>query len=96
VSQPDAKSRTVIRYGNGKEELYDHVNDPYEWTNLAGNREFAARLESFRKQLTRRLANPADSPVPQKSDANAWKDKFFKHHPEADTDKDGTLSWPEL
>ena len=26
-----------IRYANGEEELYDHVNDPEEWTNLAGN-----------------------------------------------------------
>ena len=26
-----------IRYANGDEELYDHVNDPEEWTNLAGD-----------------------------------------------------------
>lgn len=31
-----------IRYNNGKEELYDHDNDPYEWTNLAANKEFDA------------------------------------------------------
>ena len=24
-----------IRYANGEEELYDHNNDPHEWTNLA-------------------------------------------------------------
>ena len=24
-----------IRYANHGEELYDHTNDPYEWTNLA-------------------------------------------------------------
>ena len=24
-----------------------------------------------------------------------WKEKFFKAHPEADTNKDGELSWPE-
>ena len=24
-----------IRYGDGSEELYDHSNDPHEWTNLA-------------------------------------------------------------
>jgi hypothetical protein len=27
----------VIRYVDGTEELYDHENDPFEWTNLAAN-----------------------------------------------------------
>ena len=31
-----------------------------------------------------------------KENAEAWKDKYFKMHPEADTDGDGILSWPEL
>lgn len=26
----------------------------------------------------------------------AWKDKYFKMFPEADTDKNGELSWPEF
>jgi len=30
-----SKRFRYIRYNNGKEELYDHDNDPYEWTNLA-------------------------------------------------------------
>ena len=29
------------------------------------------------------------------NDGEAWKDKYFKIHPEADTNKDGKLSWPE-
>ncbi len=29
-----------IRYANGDEELYDHDNDPNEWTNLAKKSEF--------------------------------------------------------
>ena len=36
-----------IRYNNGMEELYDHDNDPYEWTNLANNPEF----EQYKKLL---------------------------------------------
>lgn len=31
-----------IRYSDGGEELYDHENDEYEWTNLAGRPEHAA------------------------------------------------------
>jgi arylsulfatase A-like enzyme len=31
-----------IRYANGDEELYDHRNDPYEWSNLATQPEFAS------------------------------------------------------
>lgn len=30
----DARWR-YIRYADGSEELYDHDNDPHEWTNLA-------------------------------------------------------------
>lgn len=39
-----------IRYADGGEELYDHRNDPHEWTNLAAKPEFAAektRLAAF-------------------------------------------------
>ena len=35
-----------IRYADGGEELYDEINDPYEWTNLAkqgGAAEIAKR-----------------------------------------------------
>jgi arylsulfatase A-like enzyme len=40
-----------IRYMNGQVELYDHNKDPHEWTNEAGNPEYAETL----KQLTNRL-----------------------------------------
>ena len=30
-----------IRYADGSEELYDESKDPYEWTNLASNPEYA-------------------------------------------------------
>lgn len=39
------------RYANGDEELYDHDNDPNEWTNLAANPEF----EEIRLALAKHL-----------------------------------------
>lgn len=76
-------------------KLYHHVNDPHEWTNLAGNPEFASRLEDFRRQLAERLPDPTEAPAPVKTDAEIWKDTFFERHPKADADGDGKLTWPE-
>ena len=48
-----------IRYADGSEELYDHSNDPNEWTNLAddpGRQDIKARL---RKWLPKQSAKPA-------------------------------------
>ncbi len=85
-----------IRYENGKEELYRVADDPREWTNLAANAEHAAQLESFRTQLRAMMPkpDPAAKPAAEMSAAE-WKDTFFKSHPAADANGDGTLSWPE-
>ena len=40
-----------IRYNDGAEELYDHDNDPREWTNLADSPEHAATIASLRKKM---------------------------------------------
>ncbi len=40
-----------IRYADGGEELYDHQNDPNEWTNLAGGPEFATVKADLAKWL---------------------------------------------
>jgi hypothetical protein len=40
-----------IRYADGSEELYDHGNDEYEWTNLANNPEHAGLKAELAKHL---------------------------------------------
>lgn len=40
-----------IRYANGTEELYDHKNDPQEWTNQANNPEFKSIKQHLRALL---------------------------------------------
>jgi arylsulfatase A-like enzyme len=47
-----------IRYADGGEELYDHANDPHEWTNLAGKPEFAAVKAEHAKWLPKTDAPP--------------------------------------
>jgi arylsulfatase A-like enzyme len=40
-----------IRYAGGSEELYDHSNDEYEWTNLANKPEHAELKAELAKHL---------------------------------------------
>jgi len=40
-----------IQYNDGSEELYDHNNDPNEWTNLASNPEYESVIRELRKSL---------------------------------------------
>jgi arylsulfatase A-like enzyme len=49
-----------IRYADGSEELYDHTNDQYEWTNLASRREY----NPLKKELAAHFpaTNAADAP----------------------------------
>lgn len=49
-----------IRYANGSEELYDHKNDPFEHTNLAGRPEFAREKERLARSLP--AMNAPDAP----------------------------------
>ena len=94
-----------IRYENGKQELYHTTNDPHEWHNLADTPKHADQLAYFQNRLTARLPSagtippqpewqPKDSNNP-KASAEGWKEKYFAKHPEADANKDGTLTWPE-
>ncbi|OYP36109.1 sulfatase [Rhodopirellula sp. MGV] len=43
-----------IRYANGDEELYASQDDPYEWTNLASDPEYAATKRELAKWLPKK------------------------------------------
>ena len=40
-----------IRYADGSEELYDHRDDPHEWTNLAANTKHKTVIDDHRRWL---------------------------------------------
>jgi arylsulfatase A-like enzyme len=50
-----------IRYANGDEELYDSVNDPLEYKNLASSPEHAARIKELAAHLPKN--NAANLPM---------------------------------
>jgi iduronate 2-sulfatase len=50
-----------IRYADGGEELYDHSNDPHEWTNLADRPEFVAVKAAHARWLPTTDASPLSS-----------------------------------
>lgn len=52
-----------IRYNDGSEELYDHQNDPNEFTNLAGKTEFSSVKQHLASMLpSKNVAPPARGP----------------------------------
>ncbi|MDP6443590.1 MAG: sulfatase, partial [Pirellulaceae bacterium] len=48
-----------IRYADGSEELYDHRNDPHEWTNLANRAEHAELKRELAGWIPKEEAKPA-------------------------------------
>jgi arylsulfatase A-like enzyme len=48
-----------IRYADGSEELYDMVNDPNEWTNLAAMPEHSAVIAGHKQWLPKTDVPPA-------------------------------------
>ena len=47
-----------IRYNTNQEELYDHDNDPYEWTNLASNPEYAEVKSQLMSEMVELIGKP--------------------------------------
>lgn len=45
----NGRTHQYIHYHDGSEELYDFVNDRYEWTNLAADPESSELLAKFRR-----------------------------------------------
>jgi arylsulfatase A-like enzyme len=70
-----------IRYADGSEELYDLRNDPREWTNLAGDPEYADTLVGHRRWLPKIDAPPAPGSAQRvltydpKTGAAVWEGK---------------------
>ena len=59
-----------IRYENGDEELYDHRNDPHEWTNLAAR----ADLAEVKQRLAKSFPTVEVSPTAGKAKRKAKGD----------------------
>ncbi len=52
------ETHRYIQYADGSEELYDHRNDPYEWTNIASETASAPVIKELRNHLPTRNAKP--------------------------------------
>ncbi len=68
------------RYRNGAEELYDHQNDPNEWTNLAGDPRYAAAKTRLAAALPKVNAPDIEfaSGKDRLGDVNMWEDAAFR------------------
>ena len=75
----DARFR-YTRYRNGAEELYDHENDPNEWTNLASNPRYETVKARFARWLPSVNAPEIEfaSEKDRLGDINMWQDEAFK------------------
>lgn len=59
-----------IRYQDGSEELYDELADPYEWTNLAKQPEYAETIKSLARWLPEHEAKELDKKAPANATGN--------------------------
>ena len=67
-----------LRFEDGSEELYDHAEDPNEWTNLATRLKYAKLLKQFRKELPAKEA--PYHPSVRSGAVNAWFEEHLRRH----------------
>jgi arylsulfatase A-like enzyme len=73
-----------IHYADGTEELYDMVNDPNEWTNVASKLENASVIEEHKKWLPKIDVPPAPNSASRvltydkKTDEAVWEGTTVK------------------
>ncbi len=48
---------------NGEEELYDHLKDPNEWTNLSGNPDYKEIASELRGEMRKILKKSGYTPA---------------------------------
>ncbi len=61
-----------IRYSDGSEELYNHLSDPHEWTNLAARAEHRAVISDHARWVPKVFTPPAPSKDAYRFDAKAF------------------------
>ena len=68
-----------IRYADGSEELYDHLRDPHEWKNLAGESKYADVMKELASWLPKKEVPHAPGSrhrtLRKDSDTWLWEDK---------------------
>ena len=65
-------------FEDGSEELYDHAEDPNEWTNLATRLKYTKLLKQFRKELPAKEA--PYHPSVRSGAVNAWFEEHLRRH----------------
>lgn len=51
----DLERWRYFRYADGSEELYDHINDPNEWDNLAGITKYDNTIKDVKNIFRKRM-----------------------------------------
>jgi arylsulfatase A-like enzyme len=64
-------------YHDGSEELYDHVEDPMEWRNLAGEAKYAQVKRRLAAYLPKTNAEPSPN-----GKGNGFESDFGARHPQ--------------
>jgi iduronate 2-sulfatase len=82
-----------IRYNNGFEELYDHRDDPYEWTNLADKPQYETTRKALREKLNS-MTGLAVGEIPPRAPLPLEKGETLTVDFEDFDVQEDCLSWP--